>query len=247
MSTLLLRLAGPMQSWGTQSRFTVRDSGLEPSKSGVIGLLCAALGRRRSEPVDDLAALRMAVRVDREGKLSLDYQTAGGVHRLGEVYGVAKADGRGRPDTVTSNRYYLADADFLVGLEGGDDLLTRIDRALDAPVWSLFLGRKAFPPGVPVVVRDGLRRGAALEAAVAAHPWPREDLAWPPWQPRPSSLRIVLESELGSGTEIRRDQPLGAAFLNRRFAYRYVTTRFLALGADVPFAETKTCISRDSS
>ena len=40
MSTLLLRLAGPMQSWGVQSRFSVRDTGLEPSKSGVIGLLC---------------------------------------------------------------------------------------------------------------------------------------------------------------------------------------------------------------
>ena len=49
MSTLLLRLAGPMQSWGTQSRFTIRDSGLEPSKSGVIGLLCAALGKPRTE------------------------------------------------------------------------------------------------------------------------------------------------------------------------------------------------------
>lgn len=246
MSTLLLRLAGPMQSWGTQSRFTVRDSGLEPSKSGVIGLLCAALGRRRSEPVDDLAALQMAVRVDREGKVSLDYQTAGGVHRLGQVYGVAKA-GEGRPDTVTSRRYYLADADFLVGLEGSDDLLTRIGRALEAPVWPLFLGRKAFPPGVPVLVRDGLRRGASLEAALAAQPWPPEDLAWPPWQLRPSLLRVVVESELGPTAELRHDQPLGAAFLHRRFAFRYVTTRFLRLGADVPLVETKACTSRDSS
>ncbi len=44
MSTLLLRLAGPMQSWGTQSRFTERDTGREPSKSGVVGLLAAAVG-----------------------------------------------------------------------------------------------------------------------------------------------------------------------------------------------------------
>ena len=47
MSTLLLALEGPLQSWGTSSRFSERGSGLEPSKSGVIGLLCAALGRRR--------------------------------------------------------------------------------------------------------------------------------------------------------------------------------------------------------
>ena len=47
MPVLLMRLAGPMQSWGTQSRFLHRDTGREPSKSGVIGVLCAALGRPR--------------------------------------------------------------------------------------------------------------------------------------------------------------------------------------------------------
>lgn len=44
MSTLLMRLAGPLQSWGTTSRFDQRDTGKEPSKSGVIGLMAAALG-----------------------------------------------------------------------------------------------------------------------------------------------------------------------------------------------------------
>ena len=53
MSILLLRLAGPMQSWGIQSRFSVRDTGLEPSRSGVVGLLCCALGRTRDEPLDE--------------------------------------------------------------------------------------------------------------------------------------------------------------------------------------------------
>ena len=53
MSVLLMRLAGPMQSWGTRSRFSNRDTGLEPSRSGVIGLLCAALGRPREESLDD--------------------------------------------------------------------------------------------------------------------------------------------------------------------------------------------------
>jgi len=52
MNTLLLRLAGSMQSRGVQSRFTIRDTGLEPSKSGVVGLLCKALGRGPDEPVD---------------------------------------------------------------------------------------------------------------------------------------------------------------------------------------------------
>ena len=49
MAVLLLRLAGQMQSWGTQSRFSNRDTDLEPSKSGVIGLLCAAMGIPRDD------------------------------------------------------------------------------------------------------------------------------------------------------------------------------------------------------
>src|SRR5690606_42030899 len=79
MATLLLRLVGPMQSWGTTSRFDERETLHEPSKSGVIGLICAALGRDRQEPIDDLCALRMGVRVDREGVLMRDYVTATGV------------------------------------------------------------------------------------------------------------------------------------------------------------------------
>src|SRR5438874_2169794 len=101
MSILLLQLAAPMQSWGTQSRFSVRDTGLEPSKSGVIGLLCAALGKPRAEQASDgfptlaeLAALRMGVRVNREGVPKVDYHTAGGTHRQGQAYGVVKASGK---------------------------------------------------------------------------------------------------------------------------------------------------------
>ena len=108
MATLLLRLAGPMQSWGTQSRFTVRDTGMEPSRSGITGLLCAALGRPRDADLSDLARLRMGVRVDREGAVRRVYQTAGGSPR-GENYGVATVGGKGL-GVVLSNRYYLADA-----------------------------------------------------------------------------------------------------------------------------------------
>src|SRR5688572_19224768 len=139
MSTLLLRLAGPMQSWGTQSRFSIRDTGLEPSISGVIVLLCAALGKPRIEHPDDgwlelqeLSALRMGVRVDREGVVRMDYHTAGGTHRQGDLYGVIKADGKSR-GTVTSERSYLSDADFLVGLEGNIDFLHKLDAALARP------------------------------------------------------------------------------------------------------------------
>ena len=75
MGTILLRIEAPMQSWGTTSKFSYRLTQTEPSKSGIIGLLSAALGRSRDEPVDDLVELRMIVRVDREGKIVSDYHT----------------------------------------------------------------------------------------------------------------------------------------------------------------------------
>src|SRR5699024_9602305 len=48
-----------------------------PTKTGVIGLVANALGRSRTDDVSDLTGLLYAVRVDREGTLERDYQTAG--------------------------------------------------------------------------------------------------------------------------------------------------------------------------
>lgn len=218
-----------MQSWGTQSRFTMRDTGLEPSKSGVIGLLGAALGRPRREPVDDLAALRLGVRVDWPGVMQVDYHTAGGgTLPDGSRYGVRKASGAAG-DTVLSNRYYLADADFLVGLDGeDDDLLRRLHAALREPVWQLYLGRKAFVPGVPVYVPGGLREGERLEHALTSYPWPRLDMDVPPRRRHPDQLRLTVEDP--EGHEVRMDQPHGDSFQTRRFLPRRVRNYFVALG-----------------
>src|SRR4051812_37507508 len=183
MMTLLIRLAGPMQSWGTQSRFKIRDTGLEPSKSGVIGLLCAALGWPRETDVTTLAELRMGVRVDRQGSHERDFHTVGGSHLRGERYGVVTAEGKSG-GTVVSQRYYLADADFLVGLEGDEELLRTIDAALAAPVWPIFLGRKAFVPGVPVRLPDQPPRGPGLRAESLP-----EVLRTYPWFPDPARSR----------------------------------------------------------
>lgn len=225
MPTLLLRLCGPMQSWGTRSRFTERDTELEPSKSGVIGLLCAALGRPRHEPVDHLAALRLGVRVDHEGILARDYHTAGA------GYGVAKADGSkpdAKKDTVVSNRYYLAGADFLVGLEGPDRaLLDDLDAALRSPRWQLFLGRKSFVPSVPVYLADGGIREAGLEGALRAEPWPMQPYVFAGANAHRRRLRYVIERDVGATNDVRMDQPRGAAYANRSFGPRWVETQFV--------------------
>jgi CRISPR system Cascade subunit CasD len=214
MNVLLLRLAGPMQSWGVQSRYKERDTGLEPSKSGVIGLLCAALGRKRHEPIEDLKNLTMGVRADQGGSIEYDFHTAG-------KGGILRASGGVERDHVAvSIRYYLADARFLVGLEGDDlDLLTRLHTALRDPVWPLYLGRKAFVPGEPVWLKYGLMPKAELRAALETYPW-----LGPEGKAPEDQLRLVLEDP-ENGSEVRPDQPL--SFAERRFAPRRVTTTFI--------------------
>ena len=207
MPTLLLRLQGPMQSWGTTSRFDERDTQLEPSKSGVLGLICAALGRDRSESVDDLAALKMGVRVDREGVVLRDYQTATGI-----VNAAGKVDMK---RTVVSPRYYLSDAAFLVGFEGERALLDQIHQALKTPHWPLSLGRKGCLPSPPVYLPDGVRDSALLEA-LRDYP---ELIKGAGLQVR----RLLLEATEGT---VRLDQPI-APFADRRFGPRFVLTEQL--------------------
>lgn len=220
MSVLLLRLAGPMQSWGTRSRFSNRDTGLEPSKSGVVGLLCAALGWSRDAETFAIAGetltlesfsrrLVMAVRVDRPGRLMRDYHTAQNVRRADPT--------KGTQDTVLSERFYLADADFLVGLEGDGALLERLDRALRRPVWPLFLGRKAFVPSLPVL--ELLQhQDIGLLTVMENHGWRRRFHSEKP----DDKLRGVKESDRYGDGEPRQDVPLSFASRNRRFAVRHV-------------------------
>lgn len=208
MDTLLLRLIAPMQSWGVQSNYTVRDSGREPSKSGLIGLLCAALGRPRDAALDDLAALRMGVRVDCEGALRVDY------HIARDVLG---AGGKSVVKSIVTNRYYLAGAAFLVGLEGEPALLRALQEALLHPVWAIYLGRKAFTPAAPVSLRDGLREGAPLEDALQAYGWVLR------WQKEraPREVRVVMDDP--AGAQVRQDVPV--SFDRRRFSSRRVSVR----------------------
>lgn len=215
MYTLLMRLSGPLQSWGTTSRFDERDTGLEPSKSGVLGMVCAALGRDRAEPVDDLAALAMGVRVDREGVPLRDYQTA---------TGLVNAEGKVQADrTAVSPRFYLSDAAFLVGLSGENlALLEDIQQALQAPVWPLALGRKACVPGCPVWLPDGVQQGALREVLTR---WPR--IAPPQRADCGRPVRLVLED--ASEGAVRMDQPV-APFVERRFGPRFIRTEMM----DVP-------------
>ncbi|MDY6846393.1 MAG: type I-E CRISPR-associated protein Cas5/CasD [Chloroflexota bacterium] len=200
MTTLLIRLQAPMQSWGISSHFTNRDTGREPSKSGVIGLICAALGRPRSADLSDLNNLRMGVRVDREGILQKDFHIA---------QDIFLAAGKGTKDSEISDRYYLADAAFLVAFEGSQELLKEIHQALKSPHWSLYLGRKAFPPGKPVWLKNGILDEPLLEALKQFPSIVKDET---------QDVRLIIESE--NGEFVRTDIPIN--FKDRKFSSRRV-------------------------
>jgi len=114
-----------------------------------------------------------------------------------------------------SNRYFLSDAAFLVGLQGEADLLRRIHAALKSPRWCIYLGRKAFPPGKPVWLEDGLRLGEDLLSALRNYPLLTSRTN--------EKLRIVYEHD--QGVIYRQDVPL--SFAERRFTARRVMMEFI--------------------
>jgi CRISPR system Cascade subunit CasD len=145
----------------------------------------------------------MGVRVERAGTMAVDFHTAGGGYP-------------GKGNATVTHRYYLADADFVVGLEGDDAMLQQLDTALDAPVWGLYLGRKACVPAEPIRLPGGIRPEGVDEClrtlpAVSRSPAGRR--------------RLVLDAEPGSNTEVRFDVPL--SFAERVFGPRYVRTEWV--------------------
>ena len=208
MSTLLLRLAAPLQSWGTLDRFGIRTTDTEPSKSGVVGLLCAAMGVPRGDEktITELGQCAMGVRVDREGMQLRDYHTAGGGKFAGKPHRVYDAKLRRPEHTVPTERFYLADANFLVAVQGNAQLLERARDALRSPVWPIFLGRKGCPPAGPVLVSlEGAPVGECLRG------WVRDDDA------ADGPLRLIVES----GPEGRPRDDVPISFEPRRFGRRY--------------------------
>lgn len=150
---LLLHLSGPLQSWGQRSHYNERDTALFPTRSGVLGLLSSALGRHRDEPIDDLAQLSLTVRADRPGHLLRDLHTVGGGLPAKETVTTAEGKKRGiKQATLLSYRYYLQDAAFTVAVTGAPehgDLINACARALRAPRWAPYLGRRSCPPTGP--------------------------------------------------------------------------------------------------
>ncbi|MFI6995865.1 type I-E CRISPR-associated protein Cas5/CasD [Nonomuraea wenchangensis] len=207
MSVLLLQLAGPLQSWGSASRFARRSTESAPTKSGIIGLLAAALGRERSEDLSDLAAMRFGVRIDQQGTVLRDFHTA---HHFET----------GEPGPV-SERMYLADAVFVAGVEGSKELIEMLQQALQAPAFLPYLGRRSCPPSRQVYLGVHVRLG--LLEALRREPW--QAARW--YQRRRCSehqikLEIRMEATDDESDDVLRDQPISFNPLHRQYQLRGV-------------------------
>jgi CRISPR system Cascade subunit CasD len=158
-------LDGPMQSWGSSSRFTRRETEAFPTKSALIGLLAAAAGIDKHAPDEasklaPFAALRLTVyRLPRAagrlvGRLS-DFHTVGGGYdknasAFDKMSIPRKASGGASANAVITHRSYLNEARFIAAFEGHAETVASAVRHLENPVWGVWFGRKTCLPAMPL-------------------------------------------------------------------------------------------------
>lgn len=198
MAILLLNISAPMQSWGTELKLKDHPTDNYPSKSGIIGMIASAEGRSREENISDLASLKMAVRIDHEGTLALDYQTAC-IRK-----NVCDRDIKDK-DRYLGYRYFLCDAKFMVAIEGAEDQLNDIAYNLRHPANALFLGRRGFP------VNSDLVAGVfdeEINNSLHGHGYK-------------DGMMIVEETE-EQGDRMVKDQPVSYDYRKRQWKYRMI-------------------------
>lgn len=228
MGVLLLKLAGPLQSWGADSRFVERKTRHEPTKSGVVGILASALGRRREDSIDDLASLKMAVRIDQEGHYESDFQTAHPrrYSTKEERWTFAKKANGTMESLPLSRRYYLSDAVFVVAIGVEDERLQELANALLHPCFPLYLGRRACPPSEKLLL--GCRPGAELMNALSVEPWQASNRHVIRRHRCEAQVQLEVLRDMVSGevevdfSEDVRDVPLSFSQEHRQYALRRV-------------------------
>jgi CRISPR system Cascade subunit CasD len=239
---LIFTIAAPMASFGGQyDPGERRNSADRPAKSGVLGLIAAALGIERTEE-SRLARLRdslhFAVRVDDPGQPAFDYHTTQVpparrnrrfATRSGEL-AVPKTELK----TILSTRGYRINARVSPAVWlCGDDAPYSLDHIRDAlikPHFTLFAGRKAHPLMLPcaprIIQADSITAAFARFDAEECDKKQAFHNKWltPPSRFQPPSPPLIYAdldaagSEPRSRVEQRRDWP--DSVLKRRFGLR---------------------------
>ncbi|MBI5359557.1 MAG: type I-E CRISPR-associated protein Cas5/CasD [Planctomycetes bacterium] len=212
-AVLALRLEGPMQSWGYDSQFNRRNTGLFPTKSALAGLCCAAMGLYRGSPgekitLEKFTTLKLLCIVvprcvkNKEimVKRMQDYHT---------VQGTRDAKGKMKPDAVLTYRQYLNDSGFLALFEGERKFLEEISMALQNPVWGIWLGRKSCIPSVPIFAGLYLSSDEAAKKLLDG-------------KSLESFTRVQEVDSFGEGIDSYMDQAVSFELYARKFAPRRV-------------------------
>lgn len=220
---LALLLDGPLQSWGFASRFERRTTGLHPTKSGIAGLICAAMGLAKGSPEEravlpELAAATMiSIAIPREIQSGKRFLPVLRLEDFHTVQGTRRASGKPKPndEAVLTRREYLLDARFGVILEAPRSLLEPAAAALADPVWGVWLGRKSCIPAEPVGRGLFDSQAHALRALIGDRP--------------AAEFTTVAEvKDFAKGTDSWPDQPesfgdgSSSGLDTRRFAIRRV-------------------------
>ncbi len=166
--SLYIRLAGPLQSWaGPRVTGNVVRTEPRPTRSGLEGLLAAALGWPQDQWEEWIHSVTLTVRSDRPGSRIDEYQTINPrdedlryqqrayLLTFGKRWSKrAHFTPDGQNKTSIVNRTYLADAEFLVEIRNSEHF-SRLLEAVRQPFFTTYLGRKAFAPSFPFVLGVG--------------------------------------------------------------------------------------------
>ena len=213
---LALLLDAPLQSWGFASRFQRRTTGLHPTKSGVIGLICAAMGLPKGSDEErqkllELRALKMtSIAIPRQqtnawtgettelaARRLEDFHTVGGGYdKETQRQSIPRKASGGPCDNPTvSRRQYLNDARFGVILVGDLFVLERAAAALQDPIWGVWLGRKSCIPA-ELIFRGIFEMRAEAERNLIGD------------APIDQFTRLQEVANLDAGTDSYNDQPV---------------------------------------
>jgi CRISPR system Cascade subunit CasD len=213
LAYLALRLEGPMQSWGFDSQYNRRNTGLMPTKSAIAGMCCAALGLTRGSDEERsflasfgqsrmtaIAIPKHGARKDLPVRRMQDYHT---------VQNTKRASGSINRDCVLTHRQFLTDASFGVLLEGEGSFITPIADALSNPVWGFWLGRKTCIPTAPVLAGLKRDRSEALRLLIGE-------------KPLEAFTRQIEVENFADGRDSLPDMPVSFALDGRQFSPRRV-------------------------
>lgn len=164
-AALAIYLDAPLQSWGVSSRFQRRGTESAPSKSGVLGLISAAMGIDKHEPDESerlapLSACRFSVFPLATGENTApvlrleDFHTVGGGYDRDDPVDklrIARKASGGVSTTIVTRRFYLEQARFAALIEGDSGILQKAAAALEDPIWGVWFGRKCCLPAAPLL------------------------------------------------------------------------------------------------